>query len=491
MRISMNKEAQRMRKLLLVLMAGAAIAGPARADTLREALMKAYQTNPTLTGARAQLRATDENVSIARSRRLPNVSATGGYTENVLTSNSLTAPSRQLGLGASLSVPIYQGGAVKNSILGADARVESGRATLRDTEASLFSQVVAAYMDVIRDEAIVSLNQQQVKVLGVNVQATTDRFNVGDLTRTDVAQSQARLASARGQLEAAQAQLITSRENYVRLVGEAPGVLEPPPPLPNLPDSPDIATTTALDHNPSLLAAKRARDAARYDTAVARAGRMPKLSAVGTTNYSTYLGSLGSGIPGVSVKQSATTAGVGIQASIPLFQGGLVGAQVRQSQARESQAIEAIIATERSIIAQTRAAYASWRASNELIQSSQMAVEANTLSLEGVRAENSVGNRTILDILNAEQELLNSKVQLVTARRNAYVAGFTLLAAMGQAEARDLGLEGGALYDPTVNYNRVRNRISDWDQDPQPSPVGTRTVDTPPQNSSLTGYGPR
>ena len=169
---------------------------------------------------------------------------------------------------------------------------------------------------------------------------------------------------------------------------------------------------------------------------------------------------------------------------MPVYQGGRPGAQIRQAQARSGVAIEQQIAVERDIIAQTRAAFASWKASLQVIESSQEAVKANALSLEGVRAENSVGNRTILDILNAEQELLNSQVQLVVARRNAYVAGFTLLAAMGRAEARDLGLDGGLLYDPNVNYDRVRKKLNDYATDPDPTPQATRTVDTLPQSAA-------
>jgi len=137
------------------------------------------------------------------------------------------------------------------------------------------------------------------------------------------------------------------------------------------------------------------------------------------------------------------------------------------------------------VIAQVRSAYSSWIAANDLIRSGQVAVDAAQLSLEGVRAENTVGNRTILDILDAEQELLNAQVQLVTARRNAYVAGFTLLAAMGRAEARDLNLDGGALYDPEANYQRVKNKFFDWDLDPAPVARSTRTVDTPVQDGDI------
>jgi outer membrane protein len=189
----------------------------------------------------------------------------------------------------------------------------------------------------------------------------------------------------------------------------------------------------------------------------------------------------------VTLPQGQHSVTAGVQATIPLFQGGGLGAQVRQSQARLSQATERVIEIERAVIAQTRAAYASWQASNDVIRSSEKQVSANQLALEGVRAENSVGSRTILDILDAEQELLNSQVQLVSARRNAYVAGFALLSAMGKAEYQDLGLDGGALYDPNVNYQRVRKSIWDWDSDPTPQPVATRTVDTQPQTPARVG----
>ena len=150
----------------------------------------------------------------------------------------------------------------------------------------------------------------------------------------------------------------------------------------------------------------------------------------------------------IASPQTSTAAQAGGTVSIPLFQGGRPAALERQAQARASAALEQVIAAERDVIAQVRAAYSSWQASLAIIESSQTAVDAASLSLEGVRAENSIGNRTILDVLNAEQELLNSRVQLVTARRDAYVAGFTLLAAMGRAEARDLNLFGGTLFEP-------------------------------------------
>ena len=477
-----------MRHLVPTLLAGSALllGQPVAAETLREALLKAYRTNPTLSGARSNLRAVDEGVPIARAAGLPALSTGGNYTENVLaSSNSFTSPAREATAQTQLSVPLYRGGGVLAGIRGAETRVEAGRAGLRGQEANLFSAVVGAYMDEIRDEAIVGLNQQNVRVLEVNLRASRDRFQVGDLTRTDVAQSEARLSLARAQLQQAEAQLIASRESYIRIVGTPPGVLDEPPPLPNLPATADVAVKTGLADNPNLLAANRNRAAARYDIGVARATRLPQVSAVAGGSYYNYLNSLGAGTT-TRVGQSGTSANLGLALNLPLFQGGRPAAQVRRAEALESQALEQVTETERAVVAQTRSSFAIYRSSLQVITSAEAAVNANKLSLEGVRAENSVGTRTILDILNAEQELLNSQVTLVSARRDAYVAGFNLLVAIGHAEARDLGLDGGPLYDPLVNYNRVHHRIGDFGGDGEPEPVATGTTATPAQDAVVT-----
>ncbi len=464
------------------------------ADDLRGALVSAYNTNPTLQAARANQRATDENVPIAKAAGRPAANATGSYTEIVDPTGSssslgngliLEGPTRQLNAGLNLSVPLYSGGAVKNQVRAAERRVEAGQADLRATESAVFNQAVAAYMDVILNEAIVGLNRKNVEVLAVNLEATSDRFEIGDLTRTDVAQSEARLAVARSDTRTAEANLANARERYIQIIGRPPGELEPPPPLPGLPGTSEEAVDIALDNNPDILAAKERSRAADYDIDVAGAGRLPQISAVVGGTYSNSLGSLRIAGSTVQPAQSSSGLTVGLSGSIPLFQGGRPAAQRRQAQARAGAALEQEIGAERDVIAQTRSAYQSWRASNDVIISSQAGVDAAALSLEGVRAENSVGNRTILDILNAEQELLNAQVRLVTARRNAYVAGFTLLAAMGKAEARDLGLDGGPLYDPEVNYKRVRGKWFDWENDPAPTAQATRTVDTPTQDGSV------
>nr|WP_228275064.1 TolC family outer membrane protein [Sphingosinithalassobacter tenebrarum] len=458
----------------------------AATTTLQDAMVQAYNTNPQLSGARAELRATDEGVPLARAGGLPSVRTSSGYSENLYDSGATgVSPTRTGSVGVDASLPIYSGGSVQNSVRAAESRVESGRASLRGTESDLFVSVVTVYLDVIRYEAIVRLNQQNVEALRVNLQATRDRFEVGDLTRTDVAQSEARLALAESQLRGAEAQLIASRESYIRVVGSPPGTLASPPPLPDLPDSPDVAVRIALDENPDLAAARKAREASGYDTDVARASRLPQVSVNVGTDYYNYLGSLGNQASLLGYENDGLSASAGVSVSFPLFQGGRPAAQIRQAQAREAQSIEQVTLTERAIIAQVRSAYANYRSALRVIEASRVAVEANQLSLEGVRAENSVGTRTILDILNAEQELLNSQVNYVTAQRDAYVAGFTLLAAMGRAEAKDLGLGGGTLYDPRSNYNRVRGGWSDWSTGDAPEPVATSTAQTPSQTPDV------
>lgn len=461
--------------LALVLLFGGTTA--VQAETLRDALAAVYNTNPTLEGARASQRAADEEVPIQRAPGLPSLNATANYVEFVQQSqNAFTAPARNLSVDPQIQVPIYSGGAVRNGIKAAKERVAAGQADLRATESSVFSQAVAAYMDVLRTEALAELAANQVDVLEVTFQSTKDRFEIGDLTRTDVAQSQSRLAVAQGDLQTAYANLVNAHETYIAVVGRAPTTLSAPPPLPNLPTSVGMAVTTALENNPDLIAAKERADAAGFDTEVAGAGRLPTLSAFANASYSNFLGTLGGF--GQSLVQAEVTGNAGLRLTIPIFQGGVVAARQRQAGARETAALEQVIATERNVIQQTRAAYANWDASNAVIESSKAAVAAAELSLEGVRAENSIGNRTIIDVLNAEQELLSARAQLVTARRNAYVAGFSLLAAMGKAEARDLNLDtGGPLYDPQVNFERVKGKIWDWDRDPEPAPNSTRTVD--------------
>ncbi|WP_408589192.1 TolC family outer membrane protein [Novosphingobium sp.] len=468
---------------------GSLASTPASADDLREALIRAYNSNPDLQAARANQRANDENVPIAKSAALPSLAGTASYTEQLEKGSAPTFnPTRIFSTGVNLGLPLYAGGGIRNAITAAKVRVEAGQASLRSTESAVFSQVVAAYLDVIRDAAIVNFNRNSVQVLEVNLKATSDRFEIGDVTRTDVAQSNSRLALARADLRSAQANLIASRERYIQIVGTAPGDLATPPPLTGLPPAVDEAVQIALDTNPDLAAARLASKAAGYDVKAAGAARLPRLSVTASTSYSNYLDSIPLGIKSGTNNHIASSA-LGLTASIPLFQGGLPAARERQAQASEGAKFEQEISVERSVIAAVRAAYSNWQAATAVIGLNQTAVDAAALSLEGVRAENTVGNRTILNILDAEQELLRAQVQLVTARRNAYVAGFNLLSTMGRAQAKDLALEGeggsAALYDPATNYDRVRGKVWDWSRDPAPVARGTRTVDSPAQDANV------
>lgn len=485
------------RRGLRFLLAAAACAGAAplaaqpavegEADTLKEALALAYHENPAIEAARANLRATDAGVPLERADMLPSLNGQATFTEFLKQAQaSFTSPQRSLTGQLGLTVPVYAGGANINSFRAAKTRVLAGRADLRGSESQLFTQVVTAYLDVIQNEALVGLASNNVEVLSVNLEATSDRFEIGDLTRTDVAQSEARLALAQGDLRTAQSNLIRARETFIALVGTAPGELQPPPSLPGLPEDVDTAVDVALQDNPDLIGAKERAQAAGFDIRVAGASRLPRLEGFANGGVTDYLGTLGTIPGGVSPEQRQFSAQAGLRATIPLYQGGRPLAQERQAQARSAVALEQVVATERDVISTVRAAYASWRAASSIIESSQAAVAAAELSLEGVRAENTVGNRTILDILDAQQELFRAQVQLVTARRNAYVAAFTLLAAIGHAEARDLGLEEyGPLYDPTANYERIRDDIWDWGSDPDPVTQSSRTVDIPAQDAEV------
>ncbi len=474
------------RHLIIGALVASLMAEAASADTLREALNSTYATNPTLNAQREALKSTDATVAIARAGGRPTITGTVGVNRN-LTRSGVIAQTQgndhniSLSGGAELSIPIFQGGSVRNSVQAAKTRVQAGRATLRAVEGDIFTEAVAAYMDVMRDRAIVELNSNNAKVLQTNLEATRDRFEIGDLTRTDVAQSEARLADGQSHLATAHGRLQSSEENYRRVIGQAPGALAPPPPLPPLPATADEAVRIALVDNPDNIASTRQAEAARYDVRVAEAGRLPTISGVANADY---LNQLTGGTNGLD--RSGTATSVGIAGRIPIYQGGLPGARIRQSQALEGQALEQQIATERLVVANTRSAFATYQAAQLAITSNQTSVEANELALAGVRAENTVGTRNILDVLNAEQELLNSQVLLVTARRDAYVAGFQLLNAMGQAEAQDLGLEGGPLYDPLGNYRRVAGDWNDWTMDRRHTPVSTRTVTPAEQPQGVT-----
>ena len=335
-----------------------------RADTLGNALLTAYSTNPDLTAARARLRAIDENVAIAKASGRIQVAGTSGLTQTNDDIGKFHDRGRALTATAGASYPIFAGGRVRNAVRAADARVLAGRADLRGTEGDVFTQVVSAYQNVIRDAFVVDLNANNVKLLETEFGASRERYRAGDLTRTDVAQSEARLADARSQLVTAQGTLTTSSEDYRRIVGRWPVALEEPPSLPVLPSSPDDAVEVALADSPDLQSILADLEAAGYDVRSARAARLPVLSATATANYVNYLDTLDKVVGAQSnrgLDQVQTSTVVGLSASIPIYQGGGPAARVRQFGAIRAETAEEAIGIERALVAEVRAAYTNYQ----------------------------------------------------------------------------------------------------------------------------------
>ncbi|MEP7221161.1 MAG: TolC family outer membrane protein [Novosphingobium sp.] len=467
-----------------------ALISSAQATTMQEALEAAYQNNPKLTAQRANVRVADENVPIARAASMPVIDGTVSYQENILKGDNppggfVSDPDRQLVGQINATLPLITFGVNKWGVAAADERVKASRYGLRGGEADLFTAVVGAYMDVIRDEAVVRLNQRNTQVIGFNLQETTDRYKAGNRGPADVAQSEARLSLAQAQSETAQSKLITSRESFIQLVGSEPGVLAPPPPLPELPTDPNVAVEYALQNNPNILAAMSQRIALSDDVRVADGERKPRLEARASLNHYDYLNSLAPGT-GPRNGDRGTTANVGVALRVPLFSGGRLSALYRQAVEKEGVGVEQVVEAQRTVVAQTRSAFATWVAAQRVIAAAERGAAANQRALQALGAQVDAGVRPLLDKLNAEQELLNSQVTLVTARRDAYVAGFALLAAMGRAEAKDLNFESSRLYDPTVHYDKVRNQIFQLSDQPVPAAKAQGTSGTRPQDAQVT-----
>jgi TolC family type I secretion outer membrane protein len=310
-------------------------------------------------------------------------------------------------------------------------------------------------MDVRRDEAILAIRQNNVAVLERQLQASRDRFEVGEITRTDVSQAEARLAGARSEYAAAQAAHNASRSAYERIVGQPPGTLDPEPPLPPLPADLDEAFAAAVDSNPDVIAAAFSEEAASASVRGARGSMLPTVSLSASASSSdNYAGGPYefTGDPANTESTSITT-----RVSIPLFSGNALSSQVRSARANESAARLSLRDVERRAREAVSSAWSAYLASVSQSESSSEQVRANELAYEGVEAEAAVGLRTTLDVLNAEQELLNARLALVQSQRNAYVAGFRVLQAVGAVNPENLGL-AVEVYDPSVNLRSVRRR---------------------------------
>ncbi|HEY4545480.1 MAG TPA: TolC family outer membrane protein [Pedomonas sp.] len=455
------------RKVLLMASAMLAFAhAPASAETLTEALAKAYTSNPDLAAQRAALRAVDEDVAAAVSGYRPNISGQAGIDradESGSSGGATTAKSAS----ATVNQPVFRGFRTRNSVRAADSQVLAQRERLRTSEQTILQQVVTAYMDVVRDEAVLRLNQNQVEVLQRQLEANRDRFEVGELTRTDVAQSESRLSLAISDRTAAEGALTASREAYRRVVGQLPGTLDPAPEVPMLPPTADEAIAVAVEESPVLLAARYDEQAQRYNVAVNKGSVLPSVDASAGVTWRDNGGFSRSGLdndfPGtVTGSSDRTSTSVGATLTVPLYQGGAEYAAVRRAQQIQSQRLLEIAAAERQVTEEARNAWEQLRTARSTIQSASEAVRASEIALEGVTQEQMVGSRTILDVLDAQQELLNARVSLVRAQRDQYVAAYALLASMGRLTAEDLGLPVD-VYDPTEHYKRSRGRLIGWD----------------------------
>lgn len=448
------------RRVLAVLSAAAALslaaAAPGAAQTLPDSLADAYATNPDLAAQRARLRAAQEGLVQARSQRLPTVSAGGGVTEaERWGSQFFNSPPSSIDYQITASQALYAGGRISGGIDQARAGLEASRAELRSTGQQVLTDAVAAHMNVIRDQQVVAIRRNNVEVLAEQLRAAEDRFEVGEITRTDVAQAEARLSGARAQLAAAQAALASSRANYERVVGVAPGELVAPQALPRLPETLGEAAETAVDLNPSLAAARFNEIAAEKQVQIARGALRPEiaLQARASENRDADLTGQGQG-----------QATISAQVSVPIFTGGLNGSRVREALAESDAARLQVTSARRQVLEGVRSAWNNLLAAQAVIESSRQAVRANEIAFDGVEQEAFVGLRTTLDVLNAEQELLNSRLELVRAERDLYVASYALLQSMGRLDPRWLGLtvDEQALLEAEREAERSNFDLTPW-----------------------------
>ncbi len=430
-----------------------AIAAPAPAfsETLFDALSATYTANPTIRADRARQRGTDEQVPQALSGWRPSVTASGqAGVEKADTTESVPREWDPASVSIQLAQPIFRGFQTLNSTALAEANVRAGRANLSSTEQSVLLQAVAAYMNVVRDRRIVVLRQQDLKVLEEQLKAANARFNVGEITRTDVAQARASLSLSQSNLALAVAQRASSIANYEQIVGTAPGSLKSPGLPKVLPKSLEAALAKAETANPEVIAAIFIEEAARHQVDFVKGDLLPRANLV--AEYATQNDAGGQN------GTRATSQTVYGTVSMPLYEAGNVYSGIREAKQVASQRRIQVIERQRDV---RQAVVSSWNnlvAAGQTIVSSAEQVKASQLALEGVQQEALVGSRTTLDVLNAQQDVVNAEVQLAQAERDRIVAAYQVLAVTGQLTPAEIGL-GIDNYDPTVNYNNTRFKV--------------------------------
>jgi outer membrane protein len=427
-------------------------AGQASAEPLIEALSAAYGYNPRLDAQRAFQRGTDEDVARAMSGYRPTITGDADVSwqrDDQRPSSPFDGTTKPRGYTIEGIQPIFRGFRTYNAVNNAEATVRAERENLRDVERQVLLQAVTAYMDVVRDQELVRLNENNVNVLSRELKAAQDRFSVGEVTRTDVAQAEARRADAVSRLDAARANLRTSRGSFQQVVGHPPeGLSWPSSPEQDIPKSLQDAVAIGNNENPLVVASLYREQAAKYLVDQIRGELLPtvQLEASYTDRFQ----------PAKTIDELETGIVTG-RLTVPIYEAGDVYARVRQAKQNHIGALQQIeqIRTEQQ---QTLvAAWSQLEAARAQLESDRVAVESNKVALQGVREEEKVGQRTLLDVLNAELEYLNSQVNLETDRRNLVVAAYSVISAMGRLDVAWIGA-AAYVYDPVVHYKEVRRK---------------------------------
>lgn len=448
---------QPLRGVLMLTAAMAVASGlPARADTLADALVKAYQTSPQLDAGRAALRGIDENVPQARASRRPQLDgAIGGSISGDLDELDRKLYDARAALNASLL--IFDSGATRAGLEAARNAVAAGRADLKDIEQTVLYNAVAAYADVRRDQEFVTLANNDVRRLNETLDATRNRFDVGEVTRTDVSQSEARLAESRSSLAAARGALSVSQASYVSAVGAPPRDLAPLPSKPALPKSVAEAQSITLKSNPQLIAAQFDERVAVYDFDRSIAAKRPSVTAranAGVRRGNAYPPSI-FGTATDDVWSTEPYGEVSIEGSMPLYDGGRNDSLVRQAQALLDQRRYQVQLAGRSVSEAVATSWAELESARAAIVARREQAEAARIAADGVAEEARLGARSTIEVLDADQDLLEAQAQIVQALRDEYVATYGVLRAMGLLTVEHLNL-GIPTYDPEVNFDRVQ-----------------------------------
>ncbi len=438
--------------LLVVAVLVALLPLNAAAETLKEALAAAYRDNPTLLAARARLRATDEGVSQALSGWRPTLSLAAAAGVEAERSNSTVVDRgqhrEQKTLSVNLGQSLYKGGRTIAATRGAENEVRAERVRLNGTEQKILFGAATAYMDVVRDQAVLKLNIGNEQVLRRQLQATRDRFEVGEITRTDVYQAEARLAGSTADRIKAEGNLEISRAAYRNVIGRTPDKLSRPGKNGELPTLEADAVKAALKGNWDLLAAGFSARAARDNIDEIKGELLPSLDLNGSAARS--LNTAGEDSRSDSYKASLTL-------TVPLYQSGVVYSRLREARQKAAEERRKTDQARRDAVQAATSAWERLQTTRARASSFKSQIEATKVALEGVQREASVGSRTVLDVLDAEQELLNARVSFVGAQRDEVVAGFDLMSAMGWLTARKMNLPVD-LYDSRGHYRKVRNK---------------------------------